>query len=254
MAYSEQRPQLIAHRGYSACYPENTLIGFEAALRAGADCIEFDVQFSRDGVPIVIHDDDLRRTTDVAARVSQLTAAQLSNIFAGERQRFGDRFKDVPIPTLETILESLSQWPKVTAFVELKIEAIESYGLDSAVKRMVSMLKPFGEQCVLISFHADVPPLARKLGMKRIGWVIRDWDKQSLECAGALAPDVLFCNYKKIPDTDGVLWPGSWHWALYDVVDPEVAMRWIRRGARFIESWDVGGLLSNQELASCFGK
>ena len=51
MAVIDVCPQLIAHRGYSECYPENTLVGLEAALSAGANCVEFDVQFSSDGVP-----------------------------------------------------------------------------------------------------------------------------------------------------------------------------------------------------------
>ena len=85
---NDERPQLIAHRGYSECYPENTLVGLEAALSAGADCIEFDVQFSKDGVPVVIHDNELKRTTGVDGFVNQTNAAQLASIGAGEKQRF----------------------------------------------------------------------------------------------------------------------------------------------------------------------
>lgn len=254
MAFSEDHPQLIAHRGYSGCYPENTLIGFKAALQSGADCIELDVQFSRDGIPIIIHDDDLIRTTGVDARVSQLTAAQLSQIKAGEARRFEDLYKDEPIPTLDAILELLSRWPAVTVFVELKVEAIDTVGLDHAVDCLVETLKPFGEQYVLISFHEGVPELARKLGMKRTGWVVRHWSDRSHERARSLAPDVLFCNYKKIPDADDILWPGDWQWALYDIVDPQLALHWIRRGVRFIESWDVGRLLNDQALNSVLGK
>ena len=254
MTFSEDYPQLIAHRGYSESYPENTLTGLEAALLAGVGCLEFDVQFSKDKVPVIIHDDSLERTTGRSGKINQFTADQLTNICAGESRRLGDRFKSETIPTLSRVLELLDQWPRVTAFVELKSEAIELLGVEPVVQELVSLLKPYGEQYVLISSIAEAPAYARKLGLNRVGWVVRHWDEQSREMAQKLAPDVLFCNYKKIPDIDGVLWPGPWQWALYDIVDPQVALRWISRGVKFIESWDIGRLLADQQLVSRLGK
>ena len=63
-----ERPLVIAHRGYSALAPENTLPAFKAAVEAGADLVELDYRHSRDAVPIVIHDSTLDRTTDAVAR------------------------------------------------------------------------------------------------------------------------------------------------------------------------------------------
>ena len=244
------RTQLIAHRGYSECYPENTVIGLEAALSAGADCIEFDVQFSRDRVPVVIHDNELKRTTGIDGFVNQTNAAQLASINAGEHQRFGDQFNRERIPTLTGVLELLTLWPKATAFVEIKEETVECFGVESVAQHMVSELASFENQCVLISFDFAVLEIAKRLGIKRTGWVIRNWEDDSLRLAEQLGPDVLFCNYEKIPDVDDVLWPGPWQWALYDVTDYEVALRWIHRGAHYIESWDVGGLLGQEKLVS----
>ncbi len=244
------RPQLIAHRGYSECYPENTLVGLEAALSAGADCIEFDVQFSKDGVAVVIHDNELRRTTGVDGFVNQTPAVQLASICAGEELRFGDRFKTEPIPTLEAVLKLLAQWPKATAFVEIKEETVEHFGVETVAQQMVSELASYENRCVLISFDSEVLETAKRLGIKRTGWVIRNWWDDSFKLAQQLKPDVLLCNYEKIPDIDNVLWQGPWQWALYDVVDSDVALRWIRRGVHFIESWDVGGLLNQKDLVS----
>jgi glycerophosphoryl diester phosphodiesterase len=56
------RPLIIAHRGASAFAPENTLAAFQLAKDAGAEGVEFDVHLARDGVPVVVHDEDLRRT------------------------------------------------------------------------------------------------------------------------------------------------------------------------------------------------
>ena len=55
--------KLFGHRGYSGKYPENTLLAFQKAIEAGADGIELDVQFSKDGKLVVIHDETLDRTT-----------------------------------------------------------------------------------------------------------------------------------------------------------------------------------------------
>ena len=58
----------IAHRGFKGKYPENTLLAFKKAIDIGVDGIEFDVHLSKDGVPIIIHDETLNRTTNGAAR------------------------------------------------------------------------------------------------------------------------------------------------------------------------------------------
>lgn len=71
-------PLIIAHRGASAVAPENTIAAFEAAIQAGADGIEFDVRLTRDGVPVVIHDETLYRTVGVRGRVADMTFGQLS--------------------------------------------------------------------------------------------------------------------------------------------------------------------------------
>lgn len=75
--------EIIAHRGFSARAPENTLASLEAAVAVGADAIEFDLHVSSDGVPVVIHDPKLRRTTDGSGRVADKTWAELEKLDAG---------------------------------------------------------------------------------------------------------------------------------------------------------------------------
>lgn len=84
------RPLVIAHRGYSAAAPENTLPAFRLAVAAGADLVELDYYHTRDGVPIVIHDADLDRTTDAGRvlggrkiRVDSRSASELARLDAG---------------------------------------------------------------------------------------------------------------------------------------------------------------------------
>ena len=240
------RPILIAHRGYSQCYPENTLAGFQAALRAGAQCIEFDVQFTADRVPVVFHDTELARVTGSKGRIQEISFAALSQLRASEVDRLGKQFLQEPIPSLQDVLDLLTQWPGATAFVEIKTATVKQFGVAQVVDVLMSALKNIQTQCILISFDWAVLESARKAGMSRIGWVIRDWNNESCLQAQALSPDVLFYDVEKIGTED--LWPGPWQWALYDIVDPDEALRWFARGVDFIETWDIGAMLADPRL------
>ncbi|MFG3705816.1 glycerophosphodiester phosphodiesterase family protein [Micromonospora sp. NPDC047670] len=96
---------VIAHRGASSAAPENTLVAQEAARRANADWIENDVQPSRDGVPFVLHDTTVDRTTDGAGRIRDLTAAQLKALDAGSW--FAPSYAGARLPTLAEQLADL---------------------------------------------------------------------------------------------------------------------------------------------------
>lgn len=239
--------RLVAHRGYSQCYPENTLIALREALRAGARYIEFDVQFTADGVPVVFHDDELQRITGVNGNILHLTAAQIAGFRASEAERFSEQFRDEPIPSLTDVLQLVSQWPEATAFVEIKTETVDKFGATAVAKKMVVALAAHQHNCMLISSDAEVLNIARDIGMQRIAWVVSRWGDVDRQQAEKLKPDILFCNYKKISEKDP-LWPGVWQWALYDVIDSAVALFWFSRGAHLIETWDIGGMLSDARL------
>ncbi|MFF7990841.1 glycerophosphodiester phosphodiesterase [Kitasatospora xanthocidica] len=98
-------PTVYAHRGASSAAPENTLVSDEVARRGGAEWIEDDVQPSRDGVPYVLHDDTVDRTTDGKGRVRDLTAAQLDALDAGSW--FAPAYAGTRLPTLAAQLEDL---------------------------------------------------------------------------------------------------------------------------------------------------
>lgn len=91
-----------AHRGASGSAPENTLAAFRAAEEAGADGIELDVHLSREGVPVVIHDDSVDRTTDGRGAVRRLSLRELRSLDAGHW--FSPAFAGERIPTLEEVL------------------------------------------------------------------------------------------------------------------------------------------------------
>ncbi|MGD8329862.1 MAG: glycerophosphodiester phosphodiesterase family protein, partial [Acidobacteriota bacterium] len=115
-------PFLIAHRGASARAPENTLRAFEEALDAGAEVLECDVQMSRDGVAIVMHDPTVDRTTDGRGAVRRLSWHEIRALDAGYPARFGDAFAGQRVPRLEELFDLARGRAEV--FVEIKPEAL----------------------------------------------------------------------------------------------------------------------------------
>ncbi|MFF1506790.1 glycerophosphodiester phosphodiesterase [Streptomyces sp. NPDC058326] len=98
-------PTVIAHRGASSAAPENTLVSGEVARRGGAVWIENDVQPSEDGVPYVLHDATVDRTTDGTGPIRSLTSAQLDALDAGSW--FAPAYAGARIPTLADQLADL---------------------------------------------------------------------------------------------------------------------------------------------------
>ncbi len=99
---------VIAHLGASGFFPENTLLAFRKAIEGGADALEFDVRVTEDGIPVVIHDSTVDRTTDGVGVVSAMHFDAIKELNAGGGET---------ISTLETVLEATEGTPLV---VEIK--------------------------------------------------------------------------------------------------------------------------------------
>lgn len=108
--------KIIAHRGFSKNYPENTLLAFQKALDAGADGIETDLRLSLDNEPVIFHDDDLQRITGLNKTPESLTLNELQALDAGSW--FDPGYKDEKIPSLQELLNLCSA--KVTLILEVK--------------------------------------------------------------------------------------------------------------------------------------
>ncbi len=110
-----QKPALVAHRGGSKLAPENTLLAFGQAIeRYQSDQLEMDVRLSRDGVPVIFHDEWLDRTTNGEGPVADLCIAELQRLDAGHQftrdagRSFPFRGMGIKIPTLDEVLEAFS--------------------------------------------------------------------------------------------------------------------------------------------------
>ncbi|MGA9723467.1 MAG: glycerophosphodiester phosphodiesterase family protein [Candidatus Binatus sp.] len=117
----------IAHRGASGTFPENTLSAFRAAIDAGAVMCELDVQLSRDGAVVVIHDETVDRTTDGKGKVAQLTLEELKRLDAGAKFKgtikAGALKVAERIPTLDEVFAVTSG--KCALNIELKAGGLE---------------------------------------------------------------------------------------------------------------------------------
>jgi glycerophosphoryl diester phosphodiesterase len=144
-----KKPWIIAHRGYRARFPENTLAAFEAALEAGVDMIELDVILSKDRKMVVIHDADLERTTNGRGSVSSHSLEELKQLDAGSW--FDARFAGVRLPTLDEVLELAKG--RMALNIEIKRSAYEPDHPPDAVERQVveRVRRKGGMDCVLVS-------------------------------------------------------------------------------------------------------
>lgn len=97
------RPLIICHRGARRYAPENTIPAFKKAIALGVDGVEFDVMSTLDGVPVVIHDDNLQRLTGRHIHIHETRFADIENIDIG--RQFNPFFADEKIPTLKDVLQ-----------------------------------------------------------------------------------------------------------------------------------------------------
>ena len=141
---------IVAHRGFSSIAPENSLSAFEAAIECGAPYFELDVQASADGVPMVIHDETLDRTSSSGhtGRVDHLTQSELRQVHVGYPSKFGAEFALEPLPTLADALALAKGRIKVC--VEIKVS-----GIEEAIVRDIQE-QGMDSEVVVFSFLPDV--------------------------------------------------------------------------------------------------
>jgi glycerophosphoryl diester phosphodiesterase len=138
---------LVAHRGGAKIVPENTLEAFGQAVQVwGADMLEMDVRLTRDGIPVVIHDETVDRTTDGRGRVRDHTLAELRALDAGfgfvdPDGRASYRGRGVRVPTLDEVLEACAD-------VWINLESKEA---DSARPMVESVRRHGAEARVLVA-------------------------------------------------------------------------------------------------------
>ncbi|MDD6155326.1 MAG: glycerophosphodiester phosphodiesterase [Eubacteriales bacterium] len=165
---------IFAHRGYSDKYPENTMLAYEKAVEAGADGIEMDVQMSKDGELVIMHDEAVDRTTNGHGLVKDLTLAELKQLDAS--YKFGDKYGVNRVPTLREFFRFVKM-TGIMVNVELKTGV---YTYDGIEEKTLAMIDEFGlrDKIIISSFnHYSVMKMKKmapdmKYGLLEESWII----------------------------------------------------------------------------------
>ncbi len=149
--------KIIAHRGFSAKAPENTLRAFKHAIRSGAEYLELDLHKSKDDSIMVIHDKYVDRTSSDGSRgaVAQMTYAELRKVCVGYSDKFGKKYKHAKIPTLKETLSATKG--KIKVCIEIKVHDIEK-----DVMKIINDLN-MNNEVIIFSFYYDVLEKIREL-------------------------------------------------------------------------------------------
>lgn len=146
-------PLNIAHRGFSAKYPENTLLAFDEAMRAGADGFECDLRLTSDGHVVVFHDDDLKRLCGRSGSIESMTLKEVAELKI---------FKREPVPTLQDLLHHFH-----TTRINLEIKKSNRDDVVvEAVLRTLTKVRPQGD-ILFSSFSPDVLRALKVMNSKR---------------------------------------------------------------------------------------
>lgn len=182
-------PPIIAHRGAGSDAPENTLAAIRSAHEQGAKWIEVDIKISYDGVPFLMHDDTLERTTTGEGLVADKTWEQISHLDAGVK--FGGPFKGEPIPSLADVIKLILELD-MSLVAELK--PCPGRAKATTMVAMIEMAKLWPERDLLpmiSSFDMDSLEMAAQLEPH---WprclLFRQWDpdwRQKVSQSGAVA-------------------------------------------------------------------
>ena len=236
--------EIIAHRGYSAHAPENTLAAIEAAIMAGADAVEFDLHVTSDGVPVLFHDDTLTRTTGHKGAIRDRTLAELRRLDAGSW--FGPAFTGEPVPSFAEALGRLEGrvgrvYPEIKGYrdrddVDGMAESVAEHGL---MAETVFISMDWGALEQLRSAHPDVNVgyIVEKASRARDGIARAAGDAQALVDFDAR---LLLADPTLVEEAgrSGV------ELAVWTVDDPAMASRLYHLGVRRITTNRVADLLT----------
>ncbi|OES46428.1 glycerophosphodiester phosphodiesterase [Domibacillus iocasae] len=146
-----QQPVIFAHRGASGTHPENTMAAFKAAAEKGADGIELDVQMTRDGEIVIIHDETVNRTTNGKGAIEKMTAGEVAALDAGGW--FSAAFSGEKIPTLNEFFRWASE-NTLQINVELKTNKVPYHGIEKKVLDLIEHYNMRG-RVIISSFNFD---------------------------------------------------------------------------------------------------
>ncbi|HEX5417488.1 MAG TPA: glycerophosphodiester phosphodiesterase family protein [Chloroflexota bacterium] len=159
---------VIAHRGASAYAPENTTAAFDLAIEMGSDAFETDIQASRDGVLVLIHDEKVDRTTNGQGAVKDFAFAELRALDANVKHPESGPQR---IPTLDEFLDTYV--PRLPAYLEIKAPGVEQASVEAVRRRGLL------DRVVFTSFYFDSVKQIAESASVRTCWTMRSWTPEA---------------------------------------------------------------------------
>jgi glycerophosphoryl diester phosphodiesterase len=189
--------KLIAHRGYSGRYPENTLISFQKAIDVGAKFIEFDIQYTKDKKLAVIHDFTLERTTNGKGNISDYTMAELKSFSAGYQEKFANHFIEEKIPSIEEVIELCKD--KAQLLIEIKRRDNLAYyddGMEESLANVINYYEIQGD-VMIVSFNLfSLAKMKSLIPGISVGCLFYKIDESSISHAVDIDASFIIFNYK----------------------------------------------------------
>lgn len=131
--------KIIAHRGYSCVYPENTILSFDQAVKIKSHMLEFDIQLTLDNIPVVIHDNLVDRTTNGNGAVSDYSYSDLRKLDAGSWKN--SNYVNQKIPSLEEVIEKYSN--EIPMNIEIKTESVNDKIQSGIEEKAVEIIEKY---------------------------------------------------------------------------------------------------------------
>ena len=242
-------PRLVAHRGYATRFPENTLLAIKAAVEAGAHYIEFDVQLTADGIPVLFHDRDCMRMCGHPKPIHEYTYEQALTFSVSEFSRFGYKFVGNRITTLQEVINYLAEFPYVRSFVELKRVSLQHFGIDKVLDKILPIISNMHEQAVIISYSLEALLATRERCHLPIAAVFDRWSDRKQPLVAQLRAEYLFTDINELPRFGKFNCPQC-ELAVYECVDPLQAIKVHQRGVDLIETFAIGEMQQALQLYS----
>jgi glycerophosphoryl diester phosphodiesterase len=126
-------------------------------------------------------------------------SGQLDGVDASEPARFGRAHAGTALPRLAAVVELMAGLPEARAFVEVKRASLVHHGRAHCVERILAVLAPVLERCIVISFDADAARLARTSAGVPIGWVLDGDPVQLRSLIELMRPEFIFCDHRRLP-------------------------------------------------------
>lgn len=234
------KPIFIAHRGYAAAFPENTLIALDAAWQAGAEFVEVDIQLSADSVPVLFHDRDLHRLCQQTGAIHDYTFSQLQNFNVTDSEKFADQYSDNKITSLVTFIDYLKENKKLKAFIELKRSMIEKFGEQQVLDILLPLFEDIKGQITFISYEQAILKNISKNTTFTTGIVVDEWEEYNKEADWK--SEWVFCSAEGLPEdnTELKIVPKI---AVFEVGDINMANTLLEKGINYLETFQIKKML-----------